>query len=539
MRCLIICLIALFHLQAHAEKRAFVVGVGEYQSLTDLQKTENDAEGYATVFEAELGFSVTKLINPNSYQFNRSFSRFIGSIERGDDVVFIFSGHGWSDGAESFLIFTDAPRNATEYELTARTTPLNAEIMRQIKSKNPRFSLFIIDACRNYPFDTMTRNAYERGLTPVDAGEGSFVLYSAGAFQSSLDRLSDDDSSKYSVFTRVLLPKIRDADRTIQDIARDVKNEVRELALTVNHVQRPAYYDELLNDYCFSQQCREKSLELDSDSTLWLEVSSGQHGVDTCLKYGEYLSFYPDGKYADRAEALLTASPCLNDDDATRIWQEGVAAELDANLENALKSHSLACTSGHAEACADLGRILSSEHRSTEELDQYFRLFERACQGGSGRGCLWLGEAYEYGHGVERNLLGARHAYDKSCRLQIKRGCSLEFHLYYNSNRNVQNRESLPPPSRRCEREDLSSCALLYITAEHPDNQEKRLFELNYNICAAGNSTGCSILFRTTQKDELETAFSERAMRILEHSCARSDVWYCEQLAKGNQNSDR
>jgi hypothetical protein len=52
-----------------------------------------------------------------------------------------------------------------------------------------------------------------------------------------------------SVYTRTLLPRLKEAGR-ITDIARDVRREVRELAASVGHVQTPAYYDEVVGDFC-------------------------------------------------------------------------------------------------------------------------------------------------------------------------------------------------------------------------------------------------------------------------------------------------
>ena len=82
-------------------RRAFIAGIGDYKSLTDLQKTLGDASGYAQVFRDSLKFEVTQApANATRAQFNAAFGQFLGSIRPGDEVAFIFSGHGWSDGVE-------------------------------------------------------------------------------------------------------------------------------------------------------------------------------------------------------------------------------------------------------------------------------------------------------------------------------------------------------------------------------------------------------------------------------------------------------
>jgi len=246
----------LFVTVSHAERRAFIVGAGDYANITDLKKTVSDAGGYETLFKDDLKFEVTRLTNPSRSQFAGAFGQFLETIQAGDEVVFIFSGHGWSDGAENYLVMTDAPKEASEYVLKSETIPISGQVLQQIKRRKPKLIFAVIDACRDYPFDSLTMNAFQKGLVRTDVSEGMLVLYAAGSGQKALDRLSSQDASPYSVFTRVLLPKLRETDRPLQEISRDVKDEVRSLAESIKHVQRPAYYDELLGSYCLSGTCR-------------------------------------------------------------------------------------------------------------------------------------------------------------------------------------------------------------------------------------------------------------------------------------------
>ena len=85
-------------------KKAFIVGVAQYDNLQILQKTLGDVEGYSEVFRNDLGFEITKLIEPDLNTFEVEFAKFLETIESGDQVVFIFSGPGWSDGSEHYLV---------------------------------------------------------------------------------------------------------------------------------------------------------------------------------------------------------------------------------------------------------------------------------------------------------------------------------------------------------------------------------------------------------------------------------------------------
>lgn len=295
---------------AQNTKRAFIVGVGDYDELTDLQKTVGDAEGYAAVFQNDLGFETVSLIDPDTDAFYDAFDAFIDSIQPGDDVAFIFSGHGWSNGAENYLAFSDAPYEATERSLERKTVSLPVDVLEVIKERNPNLVLAVIDACRDNPFDTGTRSV-TRGLVPQSRDEGMAVIYAAGSRQKALDRLGAGDTSPYSVFTRNLLPKLRNPRQPLLRIFEDVRNETEDLASTIQHPQRPAVYQDISIDYCFAGAGNCATGGIDQEQEDWLFISSeGYGGVDVCTKYRNHLAAYPDGRFAEVARRNLENPPC-------------------------------------------------------------------------------------------------------------------------------------------------------------------------------------------------------------------------------------
>ena len=255
----VICLAAAFALSASADKRAFIVGVGDYSELTDLQKTEGDAAGYTQLFGSELGFDVATVSGQKKRRdFVAAFDQFASSIAPGDEVVFVFSGHGWSDGADNYLSFSDAPRGVSEAVLRSETIALKQDIMSRLRARNPRVLLAIIDACRDENYDPLTKSAgsLDKGIIRITANEGELILYSAAQGQTSLDRLSNSDASNYSVFTRVLLPKLRETSKPLARIANDTREEVQRLAGTISHPQRPEMMMGIDLDFCLSPPCR-------------------------------------------------------------------------------------------------------------------------------------------------------------------------------------------------------------------------------------------------------------------------------------------
>lgn len=300
-------------------KRAFIVGVGAYEELTDLRKTVGDANGYEKLFDDTLGFQVTRLTGSQKRRdFVAAFDAFVRSIGPRDEVAFIFSGHGWSDGSDNYLSLADTPRGVSEAVLQNETIPLQRMVMARLRSRNPKLILAIIDACRDEQYGSLTKSAgaLDKGIVRISANEGELILYSSGAGQTSLDRLSDADPSPYSVFTRALLPKLANPNRPLATIADEARSEVQTLAGSISHPQRPEMMIGISLNYCLSGSCvapaapGRQLAPLDADTALWVEITSSRRSGAPCDDYRRYLEAFPDGINSGRARGLLSIPPC-------------------------------------------------------------------------------------------------------------------------------------------------------------------------------------------------------------------------------------
>ncbi|MGN8497945.1 tetratricopeptide repeat protein, partial [Helicobacter pylori] len=79
------------------------------------------------------------------------------------------------------------------------------------------------------------------------------------------------------------------------------------------------------------------------------------------------------------------------------------------------------------EELVDLG-MLSYNKQDFSKARKYF---ERACGLNNGGGCGALGDLYDDGKGVEKNLIKATQLYTKACELKEGVGCKRLWSLYY------------------------------------------------------------------------------------------------------------
>lgn len=241
---------------AHAEQRlALVVGIDSYENIESLQKATTDARTISATLDG-LGFDVTTSIDANRRVFNRTLLDFATTVQPGDEVVFYFAGHGIEVSGRNFLLPSDVPpaRPGDEGYVVSESIAVDW-VLSTLQGKGARLVVMLLDACRENPFPpegTRSVGGGAAGLARMDPPEGTFILFSAGTGQSALDRLSNNDPNPNSVFTRKLLPLLREPGLPIHELVRQVRTDVRELAKSVQHNQFPAYYDQLSGVFSFN-----------------------------------------------------------------------------------------------------------------------------------------------------------------------------------------------------------------------------------------------------------------------------------------------
>jgi formylglycine-generating enzyme required for sulfatase activity len=299
---------------------ALVIGNDAYKNVPSLRNAKSDAEAVSAAL-SEVGFEVTFASNLNEKALKGAVRDFIGRLSGGDEAIFFFAGHGVQLGAANYLLPTDVAAE-DEGRVLDEALPLQ-RVLDALSEQRVRFSLAIVDACRNNPFPPSRERSIKasRGLAPTNPASGQMVMFSAGAGQSALDLLDDRDRSRNGVFTRVLLREMRKEGVSADQVLRNVRDEVVRLARSVNHEQVPALYDQSIGRFYFrptaSVNASRISTALSDDATASVRTADDS-GAERLFwesikdsrspdEFRAYLRKYPTGVFAELAQVRLKA----------------------------------------------------------------------------------------------------------------------------------------------------------------------------------------------------------------------------------------
>ena len=234
---------------AQAKRIALVIGNDAYQHADPLGNARADARAVADALKAT-NFKVTLKQDVPPQAMKEALRSFKSEVAGGDEVIFYYAGHGVQLEGNNYMIPVDTAGESAD-QLKDDSVSLQ-RVLDDMQDQKARFTLAIIDACRDNPFKSNGRALRTRGLAPVTAADGQAVLYSAGAGQEALDNLGPRDKDPNGVFTRVLIKEIRTPGLSFDQVIHDVRDQVVQLAKSVDHVQTPGYYSQFTGDFFFT-----------------------------------------------------------------------------------------------------------------------------------------------------------------------------------------------------------------------------------------------------------------------------------------------
>ena len=209
--------LSFFLVAQESERRtALVIGNSAY-STSPLRNPANDAQDISAAL-AELGFSVTSLIDANLRQMEDAVRAFGKELLKGGVGLFYYAGHGMQVDGVNYLIPV-ATDIESEDEVRFQSVEAN-QILQKMESAANRTNIVILDACRDNPFARSFRSE-SRGLSVVEAPSGSLVIYATAPGSTAAD-----GTGRNGIFTSALLKHIRIPDQDIEVMLRDVRRDV-------------------------------------------------------------------------------------------------------------------------------------------------------------------------------------------------------------------------------------------------------------------------------------------------------------------------
>jgi uncharacterized caspase-like protein len=313
--------------QESARRVALVIGNNDYTHTTKLERAVSDAKAISSEFR-RLGFEVLEHANQDRRQMNRAIGEFVDRVGAGGVGVVFFAGHGVQVGGTNFLLPIDV--NVTQAEDLPDEAIDLGRVMDRLATAKARFSLLIIDACRDNPFPKVAGRSIgsPRGLSIPTAPDGLMVVYSAGVNEQALDKLGAADRDPNGLFTREFLKQLREPGVRVDEMVRRARVSISEQASKIGHRQNPAIYDQTKGDFYFvpppaatpsaptvqagslatsQSSVAAKPDEATIDLALWDAIKSSAQVRD----YEEYLRQFPSGRFASiansRRESLMLA----------------------------------------------------------------------------------------------------------------------------------------------------------------------------------------------------------------------------------------
>ncbi|HEY4955871.1 MAG TPA: caspase family protein [Gemmatimonadaceae bacterium] len=219
---------------------ALVIGNAEYKHLALLESAKLDAEQMSGVLK-RLGFTVTLVSRlPSVRNFEDSIlPAFRKNIQRGDVVVFYFSGHGFAYGPHNYIAPADLPL-VVSAELVGECAIAVESIEDYFARRSPGVVLMLIDACRAIGGFVIrasdNRNVVASGVAERARASESMNVVEAYAARAGSIALGSNAGDALSPFTRSLVAHIEMKDAEFTAMLRDVAADV---LLTTHDSQCP------------------------------------------------------------------------------------------------------------------------------------------------------------------------------------------------------------------------------------------------------------------------------------------------------------
>ncbi|MCR9158090.1 MAG: caspase family protein [Rhodobacteraceae bacterium] len=382
---------------ASPDRVALVIGMAEYQAITELTNTRNDADALADTL-TEIGFDVTRVVDASLEELRTIMKDFSFRSETADLALIYFAGHGIEVQGENFLIPIDAqPRSNVDVQ----NQSVSLKEMLAVVEKARVMRIVILDSCRDNPLggsidtNAVVQSALQStdqatrgvgGLAPANPDRGTLVAFAAKDGQVALDGTQGN-----SPYARALIDKMSKPGLEISLMFRQVRDAV--LAETQN-LQEPYTYGSLTGQPFYLTGAPEDQSDVAAaePSKSWSKLRPDQESQllalanlgDTRSMLGlAYIRLNPEDSRFDPEQAVSFLQRAVERGspeaqmELAKLFEQGIGVDVDE--ARALELYQAAADQGFADAINDLGFLhyqggLGLRPNPTRALE----LFERA-----------------------------------------------------------------------------------------------------------------------------------------------------------------
>ncbi|MGA0598816.1 caspase family protein, partial [Enterovirga sp. CN4-39] len=212
---------------------ALVIGNSVYRKFPALPNPRNDAEDVTSALK-QAGFTVLGGTDLTREQMRDSLRQFARTAQNAEAALVFYAGHGLQYRGRNYLVPVDA-RLEDEFDLEYETVRVDDVVEELNRADGPR--ILILDACRNLPLSTRSRDPFSStGLAKL-SGRGLIVAYATQANQ-----VAYDGTGRNSIFTSAFL-------KSVQEPGLDVTQVFQRVSMSVDQVTQGRQTPELSMSY--------------------------------------------------------------------------------------------------------------------------------------------------------------------------------------------------------------------------------------------------------------------------------------------------
>ena len=225
---------------------ALIIGIRQYQSLTDLDTPLNDARELGRILEERYGFQVQLLLDADRFSIMKAVNDLHEKLGENDNLLLYYAGHGnlidvgERDTGYWLPVNADAPPNDSFW------VP-NDYITNHLGRLKAKRVLVVADSCfggllSNSPghlFFGSSRQNNENDYIRYKLPRRSRLLLSSGGDQPVID----SGGGQHSVFARELIDALRNNTGVLSapDLFVTIREPVIQRAQANSFVQEPVY----------------------------------------------------------------------------------------------------------------------------------------------------------------------------------------------------------------------------------------------------------------------------------------------------------